>query len=141
MDLDEIILYRGSSQLAIIGLDRPAIRENLNKPYREFRKGKFATNSTDDYKTFHVFYDENNICKAVEFFDDYALSLKSRNIMGVARDEIKKLLLKLDINLFEDGNGFISKELSLGASCPDGTVETVVVGKKGYYDNLIRDRS
>lgn len=142
MDRDEIILYRGSRLLAMIGLNRSVIREKVNKPYTEFRrKNKFSKNSTDDYRSFHVLYDENNICEAVEFFDDYAyaLTLENKSIMGVARDEIKKLLLQFDINLFEDGYGIISKELSLGISCPDGIAETVVVGKRGYYDNLIQD--
>lgn len=140
MGIDEIILYQGSRLLAIIGSDRPAIRENINKPYTEFRR-KLSKNSTDDYKSFHVFYDEDNICEAIEFFEEYALALEGKSIMGVARDEIKELLLKLDINLFEDAYGFISKELSLGISCPDGIAETVVVGKKGYYDSLIEGRA
>lgn len=142
MDTDEIILYRGSRLLTIIGQNRSAIRENMNKPYTEFRRIKFSKNSTDDYRSFHVLYDENNICEAIEFFDDYAyaLTLESKSIMGVDRDEIKKFLRKFDINFFEDGYGIISKKLSLGISCPDGIVETVVVGKKGYYDNLFQDR-
>lgn len=136
MDTEMIILYQGTDSLTIIGLDRTIIRGTINRPYTEFTKSAFSINSTDDYKLFHVFYDENNICEAIEFFNDCPLILENTQIIGITSDEIKNIVLKKDANLIEDEYGLVSKKLSLGISCPNGAVETVVIGKKGYYDDL-----
>lgn len=131
---DGIILFSGTERYKIIDMDRNVVRNSIDLPYKEFQKSKFSSNTTDDYSSFHVFYDKNNICEAIEFFKEYPLSFNGNNVMGMNRQEVKNILLKLDNDMEEDSYGVISNALSIGISCLDDKVETVLVGKQGYYD-------
>lgn len=134
MKNDTIIFEVGTEHYPILGLGRAEIRSRISKSYKEFQKSRFSVNTTDRYDAFCVFYDKNNICEAIEFFSKYALCLEEHTLMQVGRKEIKKILLNLDADIEEDDYGIISQKLSIGISCPNGKVETVLIGVPGYYD-------
>lgn len=131
--MDNIVFFEGITSFRLIGQTRTAIREQINRQYKVFKKSRFSKNTTDDYGFLHVFYDENDICIAIEFFNECEIALNCTKIMNIKREAAKKLLLKADAELKEDEYGFVSQTFSLGISCPEDVVETIVVGKNGYY--------
>lgn len=51
------------------GTKREMARKVFGSNCREFRKSIFSKNTTDDYGSFHAFYDKGNCMVAVEFFE------------------------------------------------------------------------
>lgn len=135
MESDKIIFGLGTEQYPILGLGREEIRSRILIPYKEFQKSAFSENTADNYGAFHVFYNKNNVCEAIEFFSTYAIKIEEHALMHIGRKKIKNILLNLDADIEEDQYGMISKEHSIGISCPMGKVETVLVGVPGYYDD------
>ena len=111
------------------GEDRQKVRDVLGLDYTEFKKTKFSKNTTDNYGDFHVFYDENNKCEAVEFFGGVELSI----------DEIKifpstvEILIKTVEGFEQDNYGYLNTQKSIGITNNENQIESILIGKRNYY--------
>ncbi len=112
------------------GMERDAVRK-LYGEYEEFKKSEYSENTTDDFGNFHVYYDENNKCEAVEIFDDVEVTVNGEIIFPVKIEEAEKI----ESSFVRDEEGLISIEKSIGIYAPDENMESVLFGKKGYYEN------
>lgn len=89
----------------------------------------------------HVFYDDDGTCSAVEFYGRSRVLLDGRNLLGIPYSAAKALVSKLDAGIEEDGAGFTSYLLGIGAYAPscaefaDDPTESIIVFKNGYYDD------
>ena len=112
------------------GMERELVRKLYGK-YEEFKKSEYSENTTDDFGSFHVYYDENNKCEAVEIFDDVEVTVNGEKIFPVKIEEAQKI----ESSLVRDEEGLISIEKSIGIYAPDEDMESILFGKKGYYEN------
>lgn len=113
-----------------LGASRSAVRETANLPYKEFKKTPLSTNTTDDFGAFHVYYDDDDCCEAVEFFDDVEVEVDGRLVFPTSPEEARCAIP----SLVSDGGGLISVEESVGIYAPGGTMESILFGVKGYYE-------
>ena len=111
------------------GMERDVVRK-LYGEYEEFKKSEYSENTTDDFGSFHVYYDENDKCEAVEIFDDVEVTVNGEKIFPVKIEEAQKI----ESSLVRDEEGLISIEKSIGIYAPDENMESVLFGKKGYYE-------
>jgi hypothetical protein len=135
METHNIIFFEGTDLLKVIGLDRAAVHSLINKEYTERKKADFAENTTDFYDCYHIFYDADDICEAIELCDlGISVFIDGIEVMGKLRCIAKNTMQKLDCNSVDDGYSIISKALSIGITCPFETVEGILVGRKAYYE-------
>ena len=123
------------------GASREEVRAALGE-YEEFKKDKDDEVTTDDFDFCHVFYDEDNRFEAIEIFEENTVYINDKQIYPAKPSELRKLA-----DDFEEECGTnISLSLSMGTDAPDEDedeedeeiAESVVFGKKGYYDEFIQ---
>lgn len=111
------------------GMEREKVRSFFGDAV-EFYKFDDDENTTDDFGFCHVFYDSDNKCEAIEIFNEAEVYVNDKlffpNDFGVAKEIVN--------DLEEDDEGMISYSTSIGIYAPDGEMESVLFGKKGYYD-------
>lgn len=94
----------------------------------------------EDFGFCHVFYDDLGKSKAIEFFEPSQIIFNGVQLINSNYLKIEEFFKQLDDNLcYLGGAGFCSLKLQLGVfapSAPNGNVETVLLGRKGYYDAL-----
>lgn len=112
------------------GMERKEVRKRFSGNVREFKKTKFSQNTTDDFGICHVYYDENDKCKAIEVFDNVMVSIDGKVIFPININVLKTMIS----DIFEEDGSFISKQKSIGIYSPDGKMESILFGIKGYYD-------
>ena len=135
MEIHNVIFYEGTDLLKVIGLDRAAVHSLINKEYTKRKKADFAENTTDFYDLYHVFYDADDICEAIELCNlGISVFIDGVEVMGKPRGIATSIMQKFDCNSVDDGYGIISKVLSIGITCPFEMVEGILVGKKSYYE-------
>lgn len=114
------------------GMSRNEVRGILGK-YREFKKSKFSSNTTDDFGYCHVYYDKENKCEAVEIFDDVTVKIGQQVVFPLAFSKTCEILKVRDGNVeIEEGSCTSLKE-SIGVYAPQGYGETILFGCEGYY--------
>jgi hypothetical protein len=111
------------------GADREEVRCVLNGFKGEFKKSKFSKNTTDDFGYCHVFYNRNNQCNAVEFFEKCELIYMGKDLFKISALELKKLFPDIK----EEYGSYISVLASVGVVFNGDTVESVLIGCKDYY--------
>lgn len=114
------------------GMPRSQVRELLGE-YKEFKKSKLSSNTTDAFKECHVYYDSNNECEAIEFFGDVILKIGEDLIFPNEFDIICKLLKKRDTNIEIEMDSCTSIKDSIGVYAPGGKVQAILFGREGYY--------
>lgn len=111
------------------GMSRQEVRSILGDS-TEFFKGD-SEETTDDFGYCHVYYDDNDKCEAIEFFDEAEVYIN-----GVLAFPIDKNVFSTKFaDYIQDEDGFISYEYSIGIYAPDEFMESILIGKKGYYDD------
>ena len=108
------------------GMKRDELHSEVNREFKEFKKNKFSRNSSDDYGSFHVYYDAENRVEAVEFFEGVEIAVNGSVIMPASITEVMKVLP----DLTEDCGMYVSMKNSIGITAPEGMVESVLVGAK-----------
>lgn len=111
------------------GMKRNEVR-NIFGEAREFRKTKFSKTTTDDFGFCHVFYNLDDECEAIEIFEETKVQIDNITVFPNDATILKSMLTDLE----EDDCGFISKIKSIGVYAPDGRMESILFGCKGYYD-------
>lgn len=114
------------------GMSRSKVREVLGE-YREFKKSKFSSNTTDDFKSCHVYYNKNNECEAVEFFQDVIIKVENEIVFPNEFEKICDILKRLDSDIEIEEDGCTSIKYSIGAYASIGKVEGILFGCEGYY--------
>lgn len=110
------------------GMDRKEVRRYLKNHYNEYRKNIFSSNTADDFRSFHVYYDENDRCEAVEIFDWDEIEIQGK---GIANSIAAYQEFFPDL---ENDDGYISKQYSVGLSEENGVISSVLFGCEGYYE-------
>ena len=115
------------------GMSREDVRKILGG-YTEFKKNKYSENTTDDFKFCHVFYDKENKCEAIEIFQEVKVKIGDIEIFPGDLKEAVNYLRNIDEKLEIDNVGCISKNKSIGIYAPYSKMESILFGKKDYYD-------
>ncbi|MEH7009219.1 hypothetical protein V7087_00110 [Neobacillus niacini] len=113
-------------------MTREEVRKILGD-FKEFKKTKYSKNTTDDFNFCHVFYDINNICEAIEIFDSITIKIGNSKIFPGDFSNAINILSQIDENLEIEKDSCISINKSIGVSASNNKVESILFGKKGYY--------
>ena len=113
----------------LFGAERNEVRSILNGFKGEFKKSKFSKTTTDDFGYCHVFYNKDNQCNAVEFFEECELLYKGKDLFKISVLELKKLFPDIK----EEYGSYISVMASIGVVFNGDAVESILIGCKDYY--------
>jgi len=103
-------------------------------PQNHKRKFKRRKTEVDDFSFFHVHYDDAGLSKAIEFFEPSEVFFNDCQLINESYDKVENIFKELDSNLdFEEGVGFTSLKYQIGVYAPYGKVESILVGRDGYY--------
>lgn len=115
------------------GMARETVRSTVGSAFAEFKKTRFSKNTTDDFGFMHVFYDEKNTCEAVELFSDCVVIVDGVCLMPGDKGDIDDWLKAKDVSSEISPDASVSKLLSLGVAASEGKVESILLGRLGYY--------
>lgn len=110
------------------GMKRDEVR-NILGTAKEFIKSKYSKTTSDDFGFCHVFYDTEDGAEAVEFFEEAEVSINGQVVFPGSAE----LILGMFSDFVQDSSGYISIVQSIGIYAPDGRVESILFGCKGYY--------
>lgn len=111
------------------GMSRSEICSVLGEPKRQFKKTKFSESLTDDFGSFHVFYNKDDRCEAIEIFEGIQVMVNGETLFPQAADIVKSC----PIVFTDEEDGFYSVEYSIGFYAPHGKIESITIAEKGYY--------
>ncbi len=112
------------------GMKREEVRKIFGNA-REFKKTRFSRNTTDDFGFCHVFYNGNDECEAIEFFNGSELTMHGFVIMPSSIGELQKIIT----DLHEEDGCLISSSLSIGITISSNEIESILFGCSDYYVN------
>ena len=115
------------------GMSRADVRGILGAPLSEFRKTRRSANTTDDYGNFHVFYDVDNTCEAVELFGGCTACLKGQILFPQTRTAFVGWLRSEDADCEITECDAVSVKMSVGATFDDEKVVCILFARGGYY--------
>lgn len=113
-----------------LGATRDDVRMAAGPEFEEFRKTPSSGNTTDDYGSFHVYYDEDDVCVAVEVFPEIEVTVDGEVVFPTSLDRAIAAIPSLE----RDDDGLISTEQSIGIYAPSGKMESILFGVRGYYE-------
>ena len=96
----------------------------------EFIKNDCSNNLTDDLGFCHVYYNDEGKCEAVEIFNDVEVYIGEKLLFPTTYAVAKNV----EKSLKQDDEGMISVDMSIGIYAPDGEMESILFGEKGYYE-------
>ena len=114
------------------GMSREEVR-NIWGEAREFFKTSDSEVPTDDFGFCHVYYDESDRCEGIEIFDDAQVYVQGQLIFPIDLNDFMEIFPGFS----EDDDGPYSTERSIGIYAPDGTMESIMFAKEGYFDFLL----
>ena len=77
-----------------------------------------------------MYYNAEDKCEAIELFDEVDVYIGESKIFPI---QIDNALEAFDF-LEDDSDGPISYDKSIGIYAPDGEMESMLLGVKGYYN-------
>jgi hypothetical protein len=97
-------------------LSRGQVREILGDGFDVFWKTTNSLNTTDAYIQFdlHVYYDERDVVKGVEFFERSKVSWSGHKLVGETSSDVLALFRRNGIDPVVDDDGFEVGELGMG---------------------------
>lgn len=119
--------------LVKFGMERKRVREILGD-FKEFKKTKYSTNTTDDFSDCHVFYNKENLCDAVEIFNEAKVLIDGTDLFKLTYEDFKGLLLKYDNDLKITDDSLTSNKIGVSVYAPEFNVESILVFSKEYFD-------
>ncbi len=125
--------------IPLVGTDSIKIgmpREELRREYSDLYERTIKRGEEFDYYTWFSAIVENDVICAVEFFEP-EVYFDGVQLIGLDFEACKRLFLRYDEDLRFEKHvtvaGFCSTKLKIGIYAPYGVVESVLVGKSGYY--------
>ena len=115
------------------GMSRNSVREIFGTEFREFKKSKSSVNTTDDFGFAHVFYDANNVCVAIELFNECVVSVGTTCLMPCDRQSFCGWIKSVDAEAEIRDTDATSIALSIGVTFVDGKIDSILFAKEGYY--------
>lgn len=119
---------------------REAIRHKFNQNFKEFRKTPYDVNTTDAFEFCHIYYDNENLCEAIELFEPATVVFDSFIIAEQPYEKVREYFENIDDSLDFNDAGFTSYKYGIGVFAPyaddepDEPIESIIVFRKGYYD-------
>lgn len=111
------------------GMDRKEVHDLFEYKCTEFKKSKFSKNTSDDYKTFHVFYTADDKVDAVEVFEGVEILLESKLIFPIKTKDIESVITGIE----KDGQSYTHVAKSIGIEAGGDDAESILVGSRGYF--------
>ncbi|MBD8094833.1 hypothetical protein FEM54_25385 [Pseudomonas edaphica] len=114
-------LTPGSVGSLRFGMPREQARAILGKAFETFKKTAESMNTTDAYdvQRLHLYYDETDQLKGVEFFQGSQFSWKGEILVGMTCDDLKKTLRLHEVAFLSDNAGIDAKALGMSFYIPD----------------------
>jgi len=123
--------YKGFNGI-YFGDHRDDVRKKVGA-YKEFRKGKFSKNTTDDFGNFHAFYDEENKLEAVEFFQGDVF-FNGERLFPNTKQQLVLTLKHFCEDTFSSDSSVGSKSLGVESYTVAEDAEALLIGRCGYFD-------
>lgn len=116
-------LTRGSVGPLRFGMPREHVLCLLGKAFRTFKKTAESINTTDAYdaECLHIYYDESDRIKGIEFFEGSQFSWQGEVLVGESCGDLKKTLLLRGVPFSSDNCGIEANSLGMGFYIPDIT--------------------
>ncbi|WP_455950838.1 hypothetical protein [Eubacterium sp.] len=127
MEKVQVVLLESVGKIKF-GMTRKEVREKYEVK-GEFIKNGFSNNLTDDLGFCHVYYNDEGKCEAVEIFNDVEVYIGEKLIFPTTCAAAKNVEKSLE----QDDEGMLSINMSIGIYAPDGEMESILFGEKGYY--------
>ena len=123
---------------AEFGMSRAEVRALMGQPKSEFRKSIYSVNTTDEYDSCHVYYDEGDRLEAIEIFDG-EVYVGDTLVFPIDLATAHELIAGSEI----DAAGLVSIAQSIGVyapgaldeTVPNPEVEAIMFAKRGYFDD------
>lgn len=140
-----IMTNRGINNIEF-GMDSENVRRLMSAqwetgPWRNISP-EFPTDWFRDMGVF-AYYDAEGFLEAMEFHEPADVCLGGVNLLGLQYGEARSLLGGIDPHFSVDEEGADFRTLSIGLYVPDAgeladkaRIESVLVGRSGYYDSL-----
>lgn len=105
----------------IVGMPRSDVRSLLGEDFRAFKKTAAALNTIDAYDDheLHVYYDESDTVKGVEFFKGSSFLWKGRTLVGETYAKVKECFSREGMGFSVDNYGVYVEKLGMGFYIPD----------------------
>jgi len=103
------------------GMSRVQLRSTLGEGFEEFKKTLSSVNTTDAYDCFglHVYYDEGDSVKGVEFFTGSSFSWMDKRVLGESVLDVRRIFEESGEVLDFNSSGFNVVRLGLRFYAPD----------------------
>jgi hypothetical protein len=108
----------------------------LGNEFTTFKKGPFATNTTDAYKRLgaHFHYDDADRLECVDLVEPASASCCGVSLLDTPIEKALQNLADAGLPSRYD-DGYFIDACGIVLSAPDGTVNAVTVCRKGYYND------
>lgn len=119
------------------GSSRKKVWEILGRPYSTFKKDVSDKVDTDDYKYFHIFYDDDYNFEAIEIFDEADIYYDEKKVSKTYSEALEYFKELFD-DIEEDDYGFTTEKGSIGVYIEndDDIIDSILFGKKNYYNEI-----
>ncbi|MCM0649712.1 hypothetical protein NBE98_15195 [Clostridium swellfunianum] len=121
-------------------MKREVVREKFNHQFTEFKKTPFSQNTTDAFEFCHVYYDNENLCEAIELFEPANVVFDNFTMTEQSYEKVRRFFESIDDSLDFNDAGFTSYKFGVGVFAPYALeepkepIESIIVFRKGYYD-------
>lgn len=121
-------------------MKREVIRKKFNHEFTEFKKTHFSQNTTDAFEFCHIYYDNENLCEAIELFEPATVMFDNFVMTEQPYEKVKDFFDAIDDSLDFNDAGFTSYKYGIGVFAPNASdepeepIESIIVFRKGYYD-------
>jgi hypothetical protein len=104
--------------------------------FAEFSKTKFSKNTTDDFGSFHAYYDSADTLEALEVFEGEVL-LDGVQIFYKDKDKMFAAIEIVDGEPVNTKDTILSTKLGLSAHAPE-VVESILLYRNGYLGSACK---
>lgn len=131
--------YVGVQEIGF-NMKREVVREKFNNQFTEFKKTPFSQNTTDAFGFCHIYYDNENLCEAIELFETTTVIFDNFIMTKQSYEKVRGFFESIDDSLDFNDAGFTSYKFGVGVFAPyaldepEEPIESIVVFRKGYYD-------
>lgn len=112
------------------GATREQVHAAVGNPKDSFRKTKSSKSKTENYSSFHVYYNDADTVEAVEIFTELDISIGGKDVFPLDKNST----LNVISGLKESSGSYINKSKAIGVEFSKNHAKSILFGKKGYYD-------